>query len=33
MKYGMGVLEVSFMYFLQKAGIGRFSLFVSKRKG
>jgi len=30
MKYGMGVLKVSLMYFLQKTGLCRFNLFNSK---
>jgi glycosyltransferase involved in cell wall biosynthesis len=33
MKYGMGVLKVSLMYFLQKTGMCRFGLFGSKKKG
>jgi glycosyltransferase involved in cell wall biosynthesis len=33
MKYGMGVLKVSLMYFLQKTGLCRFGLFGSKKKG
>ncbi|OFY51089.1 MAG: glycosyl transferase family 2 [Bacteroidetes bacterium RBG_13_46_8] len=32
MKYGMGVLKVSVMYFLQKTGLCHFSLFVPKMK-
>jgi glycosyltransferase involved in cell wall biosynthesis len=32
-KYGMGVLKVSLMYFLQKTGMCRFGLFGSKKKG
>jgi glycosyltransferase involved in cell wall biosynthesis len=32
-KYGMGVLKVSLMYFLQKTGLCRFGLFGSKKKG
>ncbi len=27
MKYGMGVIKVSLMYFLQKTGLGRFKIF------
>jgi glycosyltransferase involved in cell wall biosynthesis len=33
MKYGMGVLKVSLMYFLQKTGLCRFNLFNAKMKG
>jgi len=33
MKYGMGVLKVSLMYFLQKTGLCRFNLFNSNMKG
>jgi glycosyltransferase involved in cell wall biosynthesis len=33
MKYGIGVLKVSLMYFLQKTGLCRFRLFASKKKG
>ena len=32
-KYGVGVLNVSLMYFLQKTGLFRFRLFGSKKKG
>jgi len=32
MKYGLGVLKVSVMYFLQKTGLCRFSLFASNKK-
>ncbi len=30
MKYGFGVIKVSFMYFLQKTGLGRFKIFGKK---
>ncbi|MBN2273884.1 MAG: glycosyltransferase family 2 protein [Bacteroidales bacterium] len=30
MKYGLGVIKVSFMYFLQKAGLFRFRIFKKK---
>ena len=32
-KYGVGVLKVSLMYFLQKTGMCRFRLFGSEKKG
>ena len=31
MKYGMGVLKVSLMYFLQKTGLGRFNIFIKMK--
>jgi glycosyltransferase involved in cell wall biosynthesis len=33
MKYGMGVLKVSLMYFLQKTGLFHFRLFAAKKRG
>ncbi|MSQ79594.1 MAG: glycosyltransferase family 2 protein [Flavobacteriaceae bacterium] len=30
MKYGLGCLRVSFCYFLQKAGLGKFKIFAAK---